>query len=150
MLQNEVAVLPGGLTVQISGKALLLSVGADQAQRILPLCQPAPSVASVARTAEGEFCLGSQTWHCSHLCHCSTSSDLASVPNFSLHLYVKINTNEKFLNSPTESRLKRATYTVKIRLWEIPAQFLVCFLSASTHYLLYSKLQWFTDALMIW
>lgn len=55
VLQNEVAVLPGGLTVQISGKALLLSVGADQAQRILPLCQAAPSVASVATDCRGRI-----------------------------------------------------------------------------------------------
>jgi len=52
-LQNEDGVLPAEPTVEIGGKALLLSAGADQAQGMLPFPHSALSVASVVTDFRG-------------------------------------------------------------------------------------------------
>lgn len=53
VLQNEDRVLPAELTVEISGKALLLSAGVDQTQGMLPFSWSAVSIASVAADFRG-------------------------------------------------------------------------------------------------
>ena len=58
VLQNEDGVLPAEPTVEIGGKALLLSAGADQAQGMLPFPHSALSVASVVTDFRGWILTG--------------------------------------------------------------------------------------------
>lgn len=108
VLQNEDKVLPAELTVEISEKALLLSVGVDQTQGMLPFSQSALSVARAATDFRGRIL--TQELDLALLSSlpllCWLKSGKQSQPWSPYLRSVKINNNKNFLNSIAESKDK--------------------------------------------